>query len=83
MSRRSRTEDQVRQMLDVPHPQVPADLAERAAEHGGRMLRRRRAVRALLVLVLCAAVVAFLVWAMVAEPWQVPPTETTPPLDGG
>ncbi|MEV7235610.1 hypothetical protein AB0N06_16955 [Streptomyces sp. NPDC051020] len=82
MRRQDQKEDQVRRMLDVPHPQVPADLAERAAERGGRMLRRRRALRALVMFVLCAAVVAFTVWVVIAEPWQVPSTETTPPLDG-
>ncbi|WP_406421688.1 hypothetical protein OH809_16410 [Streptomyces sp. NBC_00873] len=82
MSRQDQKEDQVRRMLNVPHPQVPADLAERAAEQGGRRLRRRRALRALVVFVLCVGVVAFTAWVMIAEPWQVPPTETTPPLDG-
>ncbi|MFV5993789.1 hypothetical protein ACNPQM_15395 [Streptomyces sp. NPDC056231] len=81
MKRQDQKEDQVRQMLDMPHPQVPADLAERAAEQGGRMLRRRRALHALGLFVLCAAVVAFTVWMVIAEPWHVPPTETTPPLD--
>ncbi|MFF1837586.1 hypothetical protein ACFVXE_25770 [Streptomyces sp. NPDC058231] len=80
MSRHSQKEDQVRRMLDGPHPQVPADLAERAAERGGRMLRRRRAARALAVAALVAAVLAFTVWAVVAEPWHVQPAETTPPL---
>ncbi|MEV0494268.1 hypothetical protein [Streptomyces atratus] len=69
-------------MLEVPHPLVPADLAERAAEQGGRVLRRRRAVRALVLFVLCVAVVAFAVWVIVVQPWQVPPAATTPPLDG-
>lgn len=82
MSGQGRKEDQVRRMLEVPHPQVPADLAERAAERGGQVLRRRRAVRALVVFVLCVAVVAFAVWVIVVEPWQVPPAATTPPLDG-
>ncbi|MFJ1618355.1 MULTISPECIES: hypothetical protein [unclassified Streptomyces] len=69
-------------MLDGPHPQVPADLAQRAAERGGRRLHRRRLGRRLMLLAAFAAVVAFTVWAVAAQPWQVPPAETTPPLDG-
>lgn len=68
-------------MLDGPHPQVPADLAERATERGGRILRRHRVARALALTVLCVAVAAFMVWAVVVQPWQVPPAETTPPLE--
>ncbi|WP_329589746.1 hypothetical protein OG298_15850 [Streptomyces sp. NBC_01005] len=74
-------EDEVRRMLDGPHPQVPADLARRASERGGRLLRRRLFVRRLMLLLACAAVVAFAAWAMAAHPWQVPPAETTP-LEG-
>ncbi|MFD4942894.1 hypothetical protein ACFVYE_17105 [Streptomyces sp. NPDC058239] len=81
MSRSSSREDEVRRMLDGPHPQVPADLAQRAAERGGRLLHRRRFARRLALLVAFAAVVAFTVWALKAQPWQLPPTETTPPLD--
>ncbi|MCX4788945.1 MULTISPECIES: hypothetical protein [unclassified Streptomyces] len=75
-------EDEVRRMLDGPHPQVPAELAQRAAERGARLLRRRRFAGRLMLLLTCAAVVAFTVWAVAAQPWQVPPAETTPPLDG-
>ncbi|MFE5092877.1 hypothetical protein ACFRCI_21590 [Streptomyces sp. NPDC056638] len=82
MSRSSNREDEVRRMLDGPHPQVPADLAQRAAERGGRLLRRRRFARTLVLLAAFAAVVAFTVWAVAAQPWQLPPTETTPPLNG-
>ncbi|WP_327369516.1 hypothetical protein [Streptomyces sp. NBC_01217] len=82
MSRSSGREDEVRRMLDGPHPQVPADLARRAAERGARLLRRRRFARRLMLLVAFAAVVAFMVWVVAAHPWQLPPSETTPPLDG-
>ncbi|MFF9506327.1 hypothetical protein ACF1BU_02825 [Streptomyces sp. NPDC014724] len=81
MSRGGNREDEVRRMLDGPHPQVPADLARRAAERGGRVLRRRRLARRLALLIAFAAVVAFTVWAVRVQPWQVPPAETTP-LDG-
>ncbi|MFF3953171.1 hypothetical protein ACFYY1_08180 [Streptomyces sp. NPDC001890] len=81
MSRSGDREDEVRRMLDGPHPQVPADLARRAAQRGGRLLRRRLFVRRLMLVVACVAVVAFAVWAMAVHPWQVPPAETTP-LDG-
>ncbi|MFB7214384.1 hypothetical protein [Streptomyces sp. NPDC056255] len=78
MSRSGDREDEVRRMLDGPHPQVPADLARRASQRGGRMLRRRLFVRRLMLVLACVAVVAFTVWAMAVHPWQVPPTETTP-----
>ncbi|MFJ2089706.1 hypothetical protein ACIOEW_10590 [Streptomyces sp. NPDC087901] len=77
-----RREDEVRRMLDTPHPQVPAELAARAAERGDRLLRRRRVLGRLWLLTAAAVVVAFAVWAVVAQPWQVPPAETTPPLEG-
>ncbi|MDK0521772.1 hypothetical protein [Streptomyces sp. ML-6] len=78
MSRSGDREDEVRRMLDGPHPQVPADLAQRAAERGGRLLRRQLFARRALFLVACAAVAAFAVWASVVHPWEVPPAETTP-----
>ncbi|MFF1924551.1 hypothetical protein ACFVW8_28775 [Streptomyces sp. NPDC058221] len=82
MSGTGRKEDEVRRMLEGPHPQVPADLAERAVQQGGRLLRRQRVLRLLGLLALVAAAVAFTVWAVTVQPWQVPPAETTPPLGG-
>ncbi|WP_327709168.1 hypothetical protein OG912_10800 [Streptomyces sp. NBC_00464] len=82
MSGTGRKEDEVRRMLEGPRPQVPAELAARAEERGVRLLRRRRVLRRLWLLVVTAAVVAFTVWAVVAQPWQAPPAETTPPLEG-
>ncbi|MEE4491006.1 hypothetical protein ACIBI8_01355 [Streptomyces sp. NPDC050529] len=82
MSGTGRKEDEVRRMLEGPRPQVPAELAARAEERGVRLLRRRRVLRRLWLLMVTAAVVAFTVWAVVAQPWQVPPAETTPPLEG-
>jgi hypothetical protein len=61
---------------------VPPDLCADAMRRGGRMLRRRRAARRLMWLVLPAAVVAFLVWASLTRPWVEPPSGTTPPLTG-
>ncbi|MFJ7629325.1 hypothetical protein ACIQZN_22800 [Streptomyces sp. NPDC097595] len=78
MSGTGRREDEVRRMLEGPHPQVPADLAASAAERGGRLLRRRRALRRLWVMALIAAVTAFTVWALAVRPWETPPAETTP-----
>ncbi|WP_405405128.1 MULTISPECIES: hypothetical protein [unclassified Streptomyces] len=77
-----RKEDEVRRMLENPRPQVPAELAARAAERGGRLLRRRRVLTRLWLLTATAVVVAFTVWAVVVQPWHVPPAETTPPLEG-
>ncbi|GGT53023.1 hypothetical protein [Streptomyces purpureus] len=82
MSGGNRREEEVRRMLDGPHPQVPADLAERAAERGSVLLHRHRLVRRTGWLLLWAAAVAFVVWASVTEPWVVPPAETSPPLEG-
>ncbi|MGW0773151.1 hypothetical protein ACWD01_05730 [Streptomyces sp. NPDC002835] len=75
-------EDEVRRMMDTVHPAVPADLGPRAVALGARLLRRSRIVRRVWLLLLVAAVIACSVWAAVAEPWAVPPTDTTPPLDG-
>ncbi|MGP4005501.1 hypothetical protein [Streptomyces sp. 4N124] len=72
----------VRQLLEQTPPPVPPDLHADAMRRGGRMLRRRTAARRILWLLLFAASVAFLVWALTARPWVEPPSETTPPLTG-
>ncbi|MFD4696448.1 hypothetical protein [Streptomyces niveus] len=82
MSGHSRKEDEVRRMLDLPHPKVPVDLTARASAYGARLLNRRRTWRLLLWLLVTVAVVAFTVWASAAEPWTVPPSDMTPPLEG-
>ncbi|MCP9206083.1 hypothetical protein [Streptomyces cucumeris] len=82
MSSWDRKEDEVRRLMEGPHPLLPPDLADRAAGRGQRILRRRRAVRAVGWVLLFAAVVAFGVWAAIVEPWTLPPTDTTPPLEG-
>ncbi|AYG80832.1 hypothetical protein DWB77_02970 [Streptomyces hundungensis] len=83
MSAPDRKTAEVRRMLEgATHPTVPAELADRAAELGLRMLHRRRIARRLLWLLLTAAVIAFLVWASVAQPWVAPPSTVTPPVDG-
>lgn len=51
-------------------------------EHGTRLLRRHRALRRALWLLLVAAAIAFALWATVAQPWVVAPSDTTPPLEG-
>ncbi|PZT70473.1 hypothetical protein DN402_13280 [Streptomyces sp. SW4] len=61
-------------------PPVPPGLCADAVRHGRRMLRHRAAARRLLWLSLCAAAVALAVWALAAQPWAEPPSETTPPL---
>ncbi|GGW70400.1 hypothetical protein [Streptomyces xantholiticus] len=77
-----RKEDEVRRLMDGPHPVVPADLGPRAAAIGARLLRRHRIARRAWLLLLVAAVIACTVWATVTEPWAVPPSNTTPPLEG-
>ncbi|MFJ1915113.1 hypothetical protein ACIOGX_24650 [Streptomyces sp. NPDC088147] len=71
----------LRMMLDAARPDVPADIARRAAHRGARVLRRRRAARRAFWTLLIVALIVFGVWASTAHPWSAPPTETTPPLE--
>jgi ferric-dicitrate binding protein FerR (iron transport regulator) len=81
MSQYDRKENAVRLLLDSgAPPSVPHELYEETVLRGGRMLRRRRALRRLLWLLLFAAAIAFVVWASVEQPWVEPPSNTTPPL---
>ncbi|MFH8294787.1 hypothetical protein [Streptomyces sp. NPDC018059] len=81
MSQYERKESAVRRILEGSQPAaVPPELFDEAVRRGGRSLRRRRALRRLLWLVLLAAAVAFTVWACAARPWVEPPSDTTPPL---
>ncbi|MFI0922865.1 hypothetical protein ACH4TP_02840 [Streptomyces sp. NPDC021012] len=82
MSRYEDKEAAVRRLLDTPHPPVPRDLALRAAERGTRLRHHARRVRRVLWFLGALAVLAFVVWASMTHPWEVPPTATTPPLDG-
>lgn len=82
MSRYEDKEAAVRRLLDTPHPPVPRDLALRAAERGARRRHHARRVRRVLWALGAVAVLAFVVWASMARPWEVPPAETTPPLEG-
>ncbi|MDX3307913.1 hypothetical protein ACWGH3_03455 [Streptomyces sp. NPDC054884] len=77
---RAAREAAVRRMLEGTAPPLPAELYPDVVRRGSRMLRRRTLALRLLWLLLCAATVAFLVWAAVAEPWVEPPSQTTPPL---
>ncbi|MFH8800223.1 hypothetical protein ACH4F6_11600 [Streptomyces sp. NPDC017936] len=77
---RPEREAAVRQIMERAVPRVPPELHAEVVRLGGRMLRRRALVRRLLWLLLSAAVVAFAVWAVTAQPWVEPPSETTPPL---
>ncbi|MHC0430786.1 hypothetical protein ACX6XY_11430 [Streptomyces sp. O3] len=82
MSPPDRKELQIRRVLDAPPPPVPPQLYAEAVRRGDRLRRRRRWARRLTWLVVAAALTAFLLWASLAEPWAVPPSETTPPLTG-
>ncbi|GGW31847.1 MULTISPECIES: hypothetical protein [Streptomyces] len=79
---RPQREAAVRQIMERTVPRLPPELHTDAVRRGSRMLRRRTLARRLLWLLLWAAAVGFTVWAMVAEPWVEPPSETTPPLTG-
>ncbi|MDX2646040.1 hypothetical protein PV341_21265 [Streptomyces sp. PA03-1a] len=77
MSPYDRKQDEVRRLLDGPHPAVPVDLAPRAAERGRRVLARRRVLHAVLWTLLVVAVVVALVLAVLWWP-AAEPLDTTP-----
>ncbi|PZH14853.1 hypothetical protein C1I97_09590 [Streptomyces sp. NTH33] len=79
---RTERETAVRRLLEQRSPQVPAELYDDVVRRGQRVLRRRTAARRAMWLVLCAAAVAFAVWALTARPWVEPPSQTTPPVSG-
>ncbi|MFD5461127.1 hypothetical protein [Streptomyces olivaceus] len=79
---RPKREAAARRILEQSPPRVPPELYAEAVRRGGRMLRRRTALRRLTWLVLGAAAVAFAVWALTVQPWAEPPSETTPPMTG-
>ncbi|MET7690832.1 hypothetical protein ABZT06_23130 [Streptomyces sp. NPDC005483] len=79
---RTQREAAARQLMERGAPQVPADLYGDVVRRGSRMLRRRSAARRLMWLLLFAASVAFVVWALTARPWVEPPSTTTPPMTG-
>lgn len=76
MSLPNRRDDEVRRLLDTPHPVVPLDLTARATARGRRIVRRRRLARRALTVVLLAALVAGVVLAVLA--WPDNPATTTP-----
>ncbi|MDX2704348.1 hypothetical protein PV350_15940 [Streptomyces sp. PA03-6a] len=77
MSPYDRKQEEVRRLLDGPHPPVPVDLAPRAAERGRRVLARRRVLHAVLWTLLVVAVVVALVLAVLWWP-AAEPLDTTP-----
>ncbi|MFI6205803.1 hypothetical protein ACIBAI_05310 [Streptomyces sp. NPDC051041] len=79
---RPEQEAAVRRIMARGAPRVPPGLCADAVRRGGRLLRRRTLARRLLWLLLCAAAVAFAVWAVTARPWAEPPSRTSPPLTG-
>jgi len=79
---RPEREAAVRQLMERTAPHVPTELHADVVRRGGRILRRRTIARRLLWLLLLAATLAFTVWAVVAQPWVEPPSQTTPPLTG-
>jgi ferric-dicitrate binding protein FerR (iron transport regulator) len=70
----------VRQILERNPPRVPPGVHEEAVARGSRSLRRRALVRRTLWVLVCGAVLAFTVWAVLVRPWAESPSETTPPL---
>lgn len=69
-----------RRIMERTPPSVPPELYAEVVRRGGRMLRRRTAAVRLMWLLLFAATVTFVVWALLVQPWVEPPSETTPPL---
>jgi hypothetical protein len=83
MNRFDRREASVRQLLEgAPAAVPPPGLYGESVRVGRRLLHRRRVVRRLLWLLLCAAILAFSVWAVSARPWIQPPSDTTPTITG-
>ncbi|WP_433892050.1 hypothetical protein [Streptomyces sp. CA-111067] len=76
----NRRDDEVRRLLDTPHPMVPADLPLRAVVRGRRIVRRRRAAHHVLLALLAAAVLAGIVVAVMM--WPHHDTPQTPSDDG-
>ncbi|ANP49107.1 ferric-dicitrate binding protein FerR (iron transport regulator) [Streptomyces griseochromogenes] len=79
---RPEREAAARQIMERAPAPVPPDLYGEVVRRGSRLLRRERVLRRLLWLLLCAAAVAFTVWAARAHPWVEPPSQTTPPITG-
>lgn len=79
---RLKREATVRRMLEQSPPSLPPEIHADAARRGARILRRRTLARRAMWLLLLAVGVAFVVWALTAQPWVEPPSETTPPLTG-
>ncbi|MET7480958.1 hypothetical protein ABZT17_42450 [Streptomyces sp. NPDC005648] len=80
---RPEREAAARRIMEREMPAVPPELYADVMRRGARMLRRRRVARRLLWLAVCAGTLAFLVWALVAQPWVEPPSQTTPPYTTG
>ncbi|WP_405586786.1 hypothetical protein [Streptomyces sp. NBC_01190] len=72
----NRRDDEVRRLLDTPHPVVPADLGARAMRRGRRIVRRRRALHTTLWLLLTAALLTAL--ALTITFWPHPAASTSP-----
>ncbi|GGZ87067.1 hypothetical protein GCM10010329_03730 [Streptomyces spiroverticillatus] len=83
MSLQRHKNDEVRLVLEqAARPVVPSDLLVRATERGARQMRRRRALRRVWWVIGTLVVIAFLVWASIVHPWQAPPADFTPPVEG-
>ncbi|MDN3269864.1 hypothetical protein [Streptomyces sp. MA15] len=80
---RTNREERVRRLMAQGPPVLPPGLAAEAVRRGARVLRRRRYARRAMWLLLCAAAVAFTVWALTTRPWVEPPSGTAPPLTTG
>lgn len=74
----NRRDDEVRRLLDTPHPVVPLDLTARAVTRGRRIVRRRRIAGHALWGLLFAAFVAGIVLAVLFWPDTSAPSTTTP-----
>ena len=79
---RTEREAAARQIMDSAPPPVPPELYAEIVRRGGRLLRRRTIAVRLMWLLMFAATVAFVVWAVTARPWVEPPSQTTPPYTG-
>ncbi|WP_329135866.1 hypothetical protein OG552_23020 [Streptomyces sp. NBC_01476] len=76
----NRRDDEVRRLLDTPHPAVPVDLGTRAQQRGRLIVRRRRVLHLVLWVLLAAASVAGIVLAVML--WPHDPATPDVPSNG-
>lgn len=75
-----RKQNEVRRILEGPHPFVPPDLVGQATRRGHRLVQRRNALHILTVLLVTALTVFLVVVAIVQARSHGGPPADPPPL---